>query len=839
MNRFRIYGLSIVIALLVAIYTMTNAGRFHIVDEVSLFAVTESVALRGEIDTNTIAWTQWVNSPGEVLGAFGPDGEVYSKKGPMPAILAVPWYWLLHGFARLDFTVGMLQSTLLWNGVITALTAALLWLTAVRLGYRDRTGLVLSLLFGLTTIAWPYANQFFGEPVSALTLLLTFYGIASWLRRRHAGWMAVAGVSAGMAVTTVTAHAPMIGLLGVYALAGWWFTPPSKPEQDGTGRRMGDLVRGLAAFVVPLLIAGGLLMWYNMARFGSPWDTGYHFDSGEGFTTPLWTGLWGLIVSPYRGIFWHTPILIASLVGMVPFARRHHLEALCIAGLTALFVGIYSLWWMWWGGFAWGPRFLVPITPFWVLLLAPLVDPIMIPAEAGGMTVPAASARDRLARALAALRQLSVGSWLLLILTPISLAVQIAAVSVNYVNYEIALRTIFPTAWDNPLEFGPPAQSLADFAVGPVFGQFQMLRQGLTANSDLAWLWPMGNVQWLIVLIGGAVILTLLLALIQWWRAAGSAPQQDHRARPQPPRTPSAIAWITLLLLPMILAAVWSGEVSRNQHYGAPSVGYRAILEEICSTAQAQDVLVTIAPFSYHIPMNWMPVYCRDAMPIYGYATNSFTHPEAQLALDRLTRSYDRIWFVTGGLPVNDPENTVERWLADSAYKADDQWYEDYRLVRYGTPAALDDAAFRGLNLPLRDENGTQVTVLAQRTPASIAAGSVLPVDIVYQLDTPPPADLRWFVQLIAPGGIPAALLDTAPADGYVPFSTLPTGQELTERAGLQLPDNATPGTYQLIAGLYNPSVEGAPRLLAPDGSGFVELGKVDVVSKSEFSSSQ
>jgi hypothetical protein len=38
----------------------------------------------------------------------------------------------------------------------------------LRLGYRDRTGMGLGLLFGLATIAWPYAKQFFGEPLSAL-----------------------------------------------------------------------------------------------------------------------------------------------------------------------------------------------------------------------------------------------------------------------------------------------------------------------------------------------------------------------------------------------------------------------------------------------------------------------------------------------------------------------------------------------------------------------------------------------------------------------------------------------------------------------------------------------
>ena len=172
----RRYGVILLVALLFTIYAFTNPGRFHVVDEVSLFGVTESIALRGAVDTNAIAWTQWVNSPGEVLGAFGPEGDVYSKKGPAPAFLATPLYLLLRAFAHLDISLGLLQGTLLWNGLVTALTAALVWLAAARLGYSDRVGALLSLLFGVATIAWPYANQFFGEPLSDWGLFLVFYG---------------------------------------------------------------------------------------------------------------------------------------------------------------------------------------------------------------------------------------------------------------------------------------------------------------------------------------------------------------------------------------------------------------------------------------------------------------------------------------------------------------------------------------------------------------------------------------------------------------------------------------------------------------------------------------
>ena len=69
----------------------------------------------------------------------------------------------------------------------------------------------------------------------------------------------------------------------------------------------------LLPFAFCLLISFSLLGWYNAARFGSFLNTGYHFDSGEGFTTPILQGLWGLLGNPYRGVFWHTPLFLASL----------------------------------------------------------------------------------------------------------------------------------------------------------------------------------------------------------------------------------------------------------------------------------------------------------------------------------------------------------------------------------------------------------------------------------------------------------------------------------------------------------------------------------------------
>ena len=81
MIRFsRTYGIAVLVALLFCIYTFSNSGHLHRLDEASHFALTESLALRGEIDTNAVAWTQWRTEASEASGAFGINGDVAAKK---------------------------------------------------------------------------------------------------------------------------------------------------------------------------------------------------------------------------------------------------------------------------------------------------------------------------------------------------------------------------------------------------------------------------------------------------------------------------------------------------------------------------------------------------------------------------------------------------------------------------------------------------------------------------------------------------------------------------------------------------------------------------------------
>ena len=103
----------------------------------------------------------------------------------------------------------------------------------------------------------------------------------------------------------------------------------------------------------------GMAFRRELPLFGTPLSTGYHFESGEGFNANWLLGLWGLLFSPYRGLFWYTPLAILSVLAWPGFIRRHRAEGWLTAVVTLVMVALFGKWWMWWGGFAWGPRFLV------------------------------------------------------------------------------------------------------------------------------------------------------------------------------------------------------------------------------------------------------------------------------------------------------------------------------------------------------------------------------------------------------------------------------------------------------------------------------------------------
>lgn len=218
-----------------------------------------------------------------------------------------------------------------------------------------RAALLTTLGYGLGTAAFPYATVFYGQALAAALLLLAWERLHA-LGRGAAGqaWWLGVGALLGLAVLAeLTAALPAFWLV-LYGL--------------GTAR-----ARGLALLIAGALPLALMLGAYNAACFGSPFATGYRFLGRfpeissygvMGFGAPRLEALFGLTLSPFRGLFVYSPFLLLALPGWPALRRRHAAAAwLCLIAFAAQLLLIAG-WHDWQGGAALGPRNLLVALPF-------------------------------------------------------------------------------------------------------------------------------------------------------------------------------------------------------------------------------------------------------------------------------------------------------------------------------------------------------------------------------------------------------------------------------------------------------------------------------------------
>jgi hypothetical protein len=171
------------------------------------------------------------------------------------------------------------------------------------------------------------------------------------------GRLTLVGVMLGLALISEYPTGLIVGGIGLYALAT-------------TRRLITAIVLGVG--MVPPL---ALMAAYNLAIFGTPLPVGYEYSTlwqaehQTGFfslSTPTLEAFWGITFSPYRGLFFVSPLLLLGVIGLVLLARnpKYRYEALLCGWCVASFLAFNSASAMWSGGFAVGPRYLVPMLPF-------------------------------------------------------------------------------------------------------------------------------------------------------------------------------------------------------------------------------------------------------------------------------------------------------------------------------------------------------------------------------------------------------------------------------------------------------------------------------------------
>jgi hypothetical protein len=221
--------------------------------------------------------------------------------------------------------------------------------------------MTVAVAYALCSPAWVYTHTFFSEPLVTFCLTVAATAMVRFGQRGLARWLAVAGGALGLALLTRINAVTALPAFGLYLAMTW-------RAQSAPLRLIArQCLAGLAFFG----IGAGLMLWYNVQRFGSPLDFGYRTSNWQ---TPFFRGLYGLTFSPGKGVLWYALPILLGLIGVRLLTRNKPREALLFIGVLAGYLLFHSPYTHWAGGWSWGPRLLVPALPLAILPACALVD---------------------------------------------------------------------------------------------------------------------------------------------------------------------------------------------------------------------------------------------------------------------------------------------------------------------------------------------------------------------------------------------------------------------------------------------------------------------------------
>lgn len=327
------------------------------------------------------------------------EGHYYSDKVFGVSLLGLPVYaWMrilgdLYGF---DWPF-QAKNHLVRLGAVSmpaAYSVALLWMLMVRLGAAPRRALFAvaaafagSMWMGYATIFMPYVPGI-AACLGALYLLLYPTG-----NRLTPGNSFAIGLLCGFAVICDFIFGLMVaGLSAIYlyrlAFQCGWLKSEAFPGPRGADSTPLEALRiwglGILGGVLPL----ALFAVYSASIFGSP-TIPYEYEADPmfreamqrgfmGIQTPNPTVAWYLTFHPYRGLFFWSPWLVLAIAGCVMSLRQPTKSRLAGSlGLWAFaaYLVFNSGYYMWWGGWAMGPRLMLPMMAAIPIGLAELIRP--------------------------------------------------------------------------------------------------------------------------------------------------------------------------------------------------------------------------------------------------------------------------------------------------------------------------------------------------------------------------------------------------------------------------------------------------------------------------------
>ncbi len=440
--------------LVAAVYLLTLRGHFGSRDEEALYMTTVWLTKSAEAALHLSITTP---EPG---GVQTPLYWFYEFGQP---VLAIPLYLLADRLAGLfplaEHTYITRFVLTLFNVGVTAATVAQLYRLGRALGYGARAATLTALVYGLGTLAWPYSRTFFRDPLVGLALVSALLALVRWRVEGGRRPALSAGAWLLLAVASKLTAVVLVPLFVAYALSG----PAARRYRARLRRREAGAIAApryaLVAAAVAVLLLGGAVFLGVRAKFD---DLHGHYDlvgrvlAGRQDLSYAVRALYGLTLSPGKGLLPFAPPVLAGLIGLGFLARTRRAEALLCGAAGGLFVLIYSFDTGWHGGACWGPRYLLPVLPLLMLPFGALATRVWAARRTG---------RGQVGLALLGVLLLAGG------------VVQVAALAVDPIEYYLDVLRHHPLT----LETGPDYLQEIHFdpALSPIPGHLALAARNL------------------------------------------------------------------------------------------------------------------------------------------------------------------------------------------------------------------------------------------------------------------------------------------------------------------------------------------------------------------------
>ena len=315
-----------------------------------------------------------------VLGNFSADqlygnlrllGSYHGVEPGFPILVSL-WYRLFQfsGF-------GSIQILYILPILFTSFSAGYLVILAIQFGYSERTGVISGLLFGLSSIAWPYAKTLFRET------LISFLLLGGWILLNHLRTLKPEQKTQKFFLSLIFLSTLLLLALtkALMVVVIFGFLYQLWMHHDFSHKK--NILCGLGFL--------GLLgcLWFLVSLSSSDLDTYYRYTGGflrdvvygrliNSAHTGFVEAMLAPLISPWKGLFWYSPVCLFALSPLLNpkfyRAKLITLPLLVLGGLLFAQAIIYDR--EWWTP-TWGSRFLLPVIPLLIVMAFPLIHDLL------------------------------------------------------------------------------------------------------------------------------------------------------------------------------------------------------------------------------------------------------------------------------------------------------------------------------------------------------------------------------------------------------------------------------------------------------------------------------